>query len=56
MRTWKEYEKHVKATNLVLAKDMEEAERMAEAITSFWKKQKDISLSRRILDGLTNRK
>lgn len=43
MRTWEEYEAYIKETNPALAKDMEEAERMAEAITSFWKKQKDIS-------------
>ena len=56
MRTWEEYETHIKETNPILAKDMEETERMAEAVTSFLKKRKDISLSRRILDSMSKKR
>ena len=52
MRTWEEYERYVKAINPVVWRDMDEAEQIAKAISAFQCVQKNVSLSKRILDIL----
>lgn len=52
MKTWNDYKEHVKAVDPVIAKDMEETEKIAAIVTAMVEQRNALGLSQRDLAAM----